>query len=131
MSIETELRTKLLADSTISGLIGTRVYPIVAPQNPIYPFIVYQRISGERYYHLTAAAGRAHPRIRFDVYSNTYLGMKAVADAVRQDLSKFIGTLTTIKASIHLETEMEFYEVEDGLHIYRMMQDYFVNHTEA
>ena len=73
----------------------------------------------------------AHPRIRFDIYANTYLGVYALSDAVRADLDRFNGTLTTIKASITLENELDFETTEQGVNIYRVMQDYFVNHLET
>ena len=38
-------RTKLLADAEIASLLGTKVYPSVAPEGTLSPFIVYERDS--------------------------------------------------------------------------------------
>lgn len=38
-------RGKLLADETISDLVGTRIYPNIAPEGSPSPFVVYERDS--------------------------------------------------------------------------------------
>ena len=38
-------RAKLLADAEIASLLGTKVYPSVAPEGTLSPFIVYERDS--------------------------------------------------------------------------------------
>lgn len=45
IALEQIVRTALLANSTLSALIGTNLYLVQLPQNPPYPCMVYQRIS--------------------------------------------------------------------------------------
>jgi len=129
MTIETELRTRLLADGTISGLIGTRLYPVVLPQDPTMPALVSSRVSGQRLHNLSGVAGRGMPRITIDCWASTYAGSKTLAAAVRSSLDGLNGLLTTINASIKIDNEIDDYEDDTGL--YRVIQDYIINHLEA
>lgn len=42
-SIGNDVRTILLNDSAVSGLVGNKIYPLVAPENIRDEFIVYKR----------------------------------------------------------------------------------------
>ena len=110
MSIETEVRTRLTSDGTVSGLVSTRIYPKRLPQNPTYPALTFGRVSGVRLHNLAGVAGRGTPRIQIDSWAKTYLGAQALAAAVRASLDGFNGTLTTIKATIRIDNEIDFDE---------------------
>lgn len=88
MSVETDLYAALVADSGISALVGTRIYPVVLPDDldpntpADWPAIVYSVIDT-----VLIGSGNtnrcAQSRIQVDCYSPHYLtGMKAVRDAV-------------------------------------------------
>ncbi len=128
VSLETELRTRLASDGTISGLVSTRIYPIKLPQNPTYPALVYRRISGPRARHLTAASGRGDARIQVDSWATSYVGAQALSAAVRSSLHGFIGTLTTLDVAITLANEIDDYDEDAEKH--RVIQDYTISHTE-
>jgi len=40
------VRNMLANDAGVTALVSTRIYPVVLPQTPTYPALVYQRISG-------------------------------------------------------------------------------------
>lgn len=130
MTVETEIRARLAADGTVSGLVGTRIYPLRLPQAPTYPAISYRRVSGVRLHDLDGTSGRGMPRIEIDSWADTYVGVQALAAAIRQSLDGFNGTLTTIKAVIKLDNELDLSEDEPEPDIYRIMQDYRVTHDE-
>ena len=44
------LRNLLIGDTTLNGLIGNRVFPIVADAGTNFPFIVYRRSSYDKSY---------------------------------------------------------------------------------
>ena len=48
MSASKALRARLIDDATMTGYVGTRIYPGRAPQKPTMPYIVYHRISTVR-----------------------------------------------------------------------------------
>lgn len=132
MTIETEIRTRLAADGTIAGLVGTRIYAVRLPQDPSYPAIIYSRVSGVRLHNLDGPAGRAMPRLSIDCWSETYVGAQALAAAVRASLDGFNGSLATLKAVILIENEIDLFDADAGQEgAYRIVQDYIVNHEEA
>jgi len=129
MTIETEVRARLVADATVSGLIGTRAYALVLPQGVTYPALTYSKISGVRLHNLDGAAGRAFPRISISMWSGSYVECQSLAAAVRHSLDGFNGTLATIKCTILIDNEIDDY---DGtVEKYRILQDYRVSHRET
>jgi hypothetical protein len=132
VSIETEIRARLVADATIAALAKsgsvTRIYALFLPQDPTLPAITYQRISGPRIQRLNDATEWGQARIQYDCWATTYLGAQTLAAAVRISLNGFVGELATLKVAIRLDNERDLYE--DELHIFRISQDYMVTHTE-
>jgi len=133
VSIETEIRARLVADATIAALAKsgsvTRIYALFLPQDPTLPAITYQRISGPRIQELNAATEWGRARIQYDCWSTTYLGAQTLAAAVRRSLNGHVGKLATLKVGIRLDNERDLYE--DELNIFRISQDYTVVHTET
>lgn len=132
MSVETAIRARLVADATVSGLIGTRAYALVLPQETAYPAITYNRVSGVRVHDLDGPAGRGTPRISVNSWAETYLEAKALAAAVRVCLDGFRGTVGGVEINnISIENEIDLFEEDAGLSgTYRIMQDYFISHRE-
>jgi hypothetical protein len=128
MTIQDELFTRLKDDAGVSAIVGTGIYPVRLPQNKSTPALVYTQISGPRLHDLGGASDRAMPRFQVDCWADTAAAAKSLADAVRASLNGFNGTLTTIKATIRLDNEQEDYD--DGAKLYRVIQDYRLNHTE-
>lgn len=128
MSLESELRARLIADGGVAALISARVYPLILPQAPTYPALTYQRISGPRLHHLTGSSGRGVARIQTDSWAETYAAAQALAAAVRAALDGFDGLLSTLRAVVRLENERDLYEGTPE--IYRVTQDWRVQHTD-
>ena len=42
-TINEAFRAKLLADATVAARFGSRIYPLIAPQNASMPYIIYSR----------------------------------------------------------------------------------------
>ncbi len=143
--IEQNLYAYVVADATVSGLIGTRFYPVVAPQNPpkhpttraVLPYGVFRRISTVREPTHDGASGIAHPRFQVD-----WMGSQAadgtfdievaldVADEFRKLLDGFQGTMTSINVD-----DIKF--IDDGdivtpdFRYVGRRQDFIIWHTEA
>lgn len=92
MSLLTDLRSFLLADSTISSLIGSRFYPGELPQDATLPAIVYSTISGYRPQSQEGPSGIVRLRIQIDCWAETYAGAEALAEAVRLRLNGYRGS---------------------------------------
>lgn len=118
--------------SAISALVGLRIYPQELPQKPTLPALTYNQISAVRVRELAGPAGKARRRIQIDCWASTYKGAHALADAVRQTLEPFYGSMANTEVgSIMLDNEFDLFEEEAGVTgIYRVMQDYLIAHLE-
>lgn len=89
--IETALHDKIVADSRITSLVGTRVYVGSLPQGVSYPCICITEIGFPSLY------GRriAFPHYQFSCYAATYPASYQVSDALITVLDGFCGKLST------------------------------------
>lgn len=128
-SFEIGLRTFLLADATIAGLVSTRCYPTHLPQAPTLPALVYHKITGERTYHSGGADGLAGIRFQIDSYGESVEAAKGLAEAVRKRLSGYKGAAgsTEIYAGFLVDDSDNW---DSELQTYRVSQDYTVWHPE-
>lgn len=143
--IEQNLWSAVTDDATMSGLIGSRFYPVVAVQNPprhpttrkVMAYGTYQRIGTPRERTHDGPSGLAHPRFQLNWVGGqnedgtvAYDVALEVAMEARKLLDGFQGTLTSISVdSIELVDERDRYE--DGLELMRIEQDYIIWHQEA
>jgi hypothetical protein len=84
-SPERVLCRSLVCDPVVAGLVGFRVFPILAPSSAAVPFIVYERTTIERNPTLGSLASVGVPRltVQFSIYGVTYSDCREIADAVR------------------------------------------------
>lgn len=75
--------TVLAADGTLSALVGDRIYPDVADQKKILPYIVYELDSENGVPHMTGVAALAQATVQFTVWASTSISRTAVNDALR------------------------------------------------
>ncbi len=128
--IESAVRTFILADSTITTLISTRLYSVKMPQSPTFPLIVYTKISGFREHDMDGSTIAA-PRIQYDSWAQTYAGAKALADALRERLDSYAGPVGSPAETVHfayLLNERDFYD--DDLQVFRVSMDFEIWHNE-
>lgn len=128
MILEEALVDMLKNDEKISN-ITERIYPVMIPQNPQYPLIVYQKITGYRDTVLSGPSGFAHPRIQIDSYAETYAEAKELANFVKDALygKTYEGNGVRI-ASIIIISETDFFEPAIGCH--RISMDFSIWHDE-
>lgn len=67
--------------------ISTRVYPLVAPQNPTTPFITYQRISSFDTSTIEGTESLDMARFQIKIFSKNYLEAVNNANLVKTKLS--------------------------------------------
>ncbi|HKJ75398.1 MAG TPA: DUF3168 domain-containing protein [Alphaproteobacteria bacterium] len=131
--IESDLRTFLLADATISGLVGTRIFPVRAPQGGSFPAMTYTPVSGQRFHNTGGGAGLSGPRIQFDCWAEAYSEAKSLADALRERLDGYSGSAGsgTVQGAF-FDTERDSFEPDAGVSgLYRVSHDYFVYYEES
>lgn len=91
------LRTYLLAQSSVSTLVGQRMYPDVLPQGATLPAIVYYRISTERQHTVSDCLRHARARFQVDCYAESRTAAQSVASAIRTcGVTAYKGTTDSI-----------------------------------
>lgn len=134
MSLLTDLRTYLLADSNIKAQVGGsdgRIYPLILPQHPTLPAITLFEVSARRHHASpNGSLGVCTARIQIDAWAASHLESDALAELIRKRLDNFDGVMgaTTVQA-IFIENSRQFYESEPEAH--RVMRDFLVVHEEA
>lgn len=93
MIIEEALLYHLEHDAGVLALVGSRVYPLIIPQDVDLPAIAYQRIDGPRVRSQSGPSHLAHPRIQITCQASMYSSAKALAGAVRASLDGYRGLM--------------------------------------
>lgn len=116
MSIESDLYTHLVSDVTLQGLISTRLYPLLRPQDSLLPAITYQRVATVRNYNIEQDQNLNDVRIQYNIFASTYRETKAIAERMITLLSGYRGTIGgSLVNGIFLELETDEYDEEKNI----------------
>jgi hypothetical protein len=116
MTIGNQLYTLL---STGATLATTRVYPLVAPDQVVKPYIVYQRVFGNSENVMSGNSYLTNTRMQIDMYALTYADVTTIAAQVDALMSAW-----SVK-NVSLQS-VDFYETETKL--FRIAADYSLWH---
>lgn len=89
---EAFLYQRLTSQTAVSSLIGTRVYPLLAPAQTPLPLVVYQRTGVERPQSLAGNVGNPVVTLQLTTYGTSYTGVKNIARQVRLAIDGWTGT---------------------------------------
>jgi len=109
MSFQSDVYGYLTANAGLTALVGTRLYPNEAPNDPVVPFIVYYEFATPREQLMGNAIGVSKPRIQYSCYADTYTEAVAVIDALR-------AAVLALPYPIVFEDERGNQDVTTGLH---------------
>ena len=130
-----ELFKVFSSDSTITNIVGNRVFPHHLPQsNLTLPVLTYQLISNTHDYTLENAYGVARARVQVDCWGDTLATVESLAEAVRQTIQGAHGMMgSTYVHFIQLDDEQDMHElIEDSdKWLYRRTQDYLIKYCES
>lgn len=134
--MEASLFSYLNTITGITDLVGDRIYPHHIPQEQSeFPLLTFQRISTTHDHVLTGAAGMAQARFQFDCWGLTPDDVSELAEACRQALQGFIGTMEGTEVFfIKLDNDFSMDEApEDGSDqwLYRRVMDFFIKYRES
>ena len=134
MSLIEEAIWKRLTDhSGATALIAKRLYPVIAPQNVMRPFVTYRRVSGIREQSHDGASCLSFDRFQFTAWADDYLrttGARMVSEQSRLALEGYSGTILSVSINgILMLTELDTHDVETKL--YGVISDFQVAHNEA
>lgn len=127
--IEAGLYTHLTTDAGVSALIGTRLYPLIMPQDETTPASTYQRVSTTPTYAHGGDCSVDMVRIQIDNYAESLLAAKTLAAAVRTALSGYSGAMgaATVQA-LFMDSERDFDDPTTDL--FRVTQDFLITFKE-
>lgn len=119
MTISSLFKAALFGNSGVTNLVGTRIYPLLLPQFPIYEAISYQRISNTEQNGSTALR---ETRYQINCWGETYAETQGLAAAVKVALEEYTDTDQTpgIKMS-RIVNELDDYDSDAK--VYRTIID--------
>lgn len=134
MKAEKVVYERLTTHAGVSGLVGTRVYPLVLPQNPTYPCIMYQRVSSSRVQGVHSDPGMAQVTVRIVCLDHEYNDVKALAEQVRLALERYGSSIAgTLIAGVNvydilMGSEADAYE--EDLDVFSHSLEFTIIHQE-
>ena len=114
-SPEFVLRAALVADATVSSLLGTKIYPLAADADDTLPWVTWRRSAIRRQQTLSGPVGVPAIRLEYDIVATTYEAARTLADAIRGVLDGYNGTAdnTTVRQT-SLEDESDQFASLNG-----------------
>jgi len=107
-SPEAAIRNTLVTNTAVAALIGSRVFPVLAPATAALPFVTWRRISVQRQQSLSGPIGVPTVSLSVDIFAETYEAARDIADAVRRCLDGWGGTFeNTTVANVSLTNEAD------------------------
>ena len=136
MSIETAFYSYVTSKASITSLVSTRIYPLLAPDTPTYPLIVYTVFAEGHDHDMGGATGLADLTMQIDVWAKNIITRRTITEALRNELDGFQGDMGVELLNIRkcfLEDRTHFFEKdnEGGGTFYRTSMDFSIWHVET
>lgn len=129
-SPEAVLRSALTASTAVTTLIGSRIYPVLAPSSAALPLVTWRRTGIQREQTLGRPAGMPRVTIEYSIYGTTYENAREIADAMRVVLDGYGGADGTTQVNqTSLEDESDDFVTLAGADlppVYQITQRYDV-----
>jgi hypothetical protein len=112
MAVNNHIYYVLSGTAGLTALVGTRIYPIVAPESPVYPLVTFAEIAHDKVKTSGGTSGNMNEALyQFSCWADTYASARAVANQVITALEDYSGTYdsTTIQFSYY-DSENEMFE---------------------
>jgi len=126
MSIYSAIRSILVADATLTSLVGSKIYPNAAPQGTQSPFVVINVISNLPTNTKAQASTMDRYRIQVSTFSTDFDTCQTVKNRIRVLLENVINTTssgTTIQVS-------QFQNEVDGIDQMSTLDGTFYNYSD-
>jgi hypothetical protein len=130
MSIESRLYTQLTTYGGLTALIGARVKPMQATQNPTLPAVTYLRVSTMPLLdHSAATPAYSTARFQIDGWASTFEGMVALRKQIRAAMGAWRVTTAGSRVDVALLVgDVDILEAEPDR--WRCTLDYHVSFEE-
>ena len=112
--METGVYSYLISKTSITSLVSTRIYPLIAPEGSAWPFIIYQRIGSSHEHNMSGSSGLVTATVQIDAYAEAYSSAKSIGAAIRNVLDGYRGLMgSTFVSRCHLGDERDLLDVTD------------------
>ena len=120
------------ADSGVTALVSTRIYPTVLPQDKTLPALVYQRISGVEPGQIDGQ-GRAlvQGRIQVTALASEFGACAAILDAAREALLYQYGSIGGVEVVSIIRDIDGADDFDPDLQAYSQSMDFIVSYIET
>ena len=129
-SPEAVLRSALTASTAVTTLIGSRIYPVLAPASAALPLVTWRRSGIQREQTLGGPMGMPRVTVEYSIYGTTYENAREIADAMRSVLDGYGGAEGTTQVNqTSLENESDDFVTLAGADlppVYQITQSYDV-----
>lgn len=82
-SLHRALYAYLSLYAPLQALIGNRLYPSIAPQETVFPYVTVQRLSVGSIYHMEGASATFETLVQVDCWALSALDAQRVAQVIR------------------------------------------------
>ena len=129
--ISDHLYTYMAAQSAITDIVSTRIYPIILPQEPTYPAISYSDDDVNYTESFDGQTDHAQSIYQINAWAKTYAGAYTLGDVLRSSLKNTSGSFggITIQRCSIISGPVTVYE--DSVEAYRQTYIFSIWHNEA
>ena len=109
MGIEAGIYSRLTASTSITAIVGTRIFPGRVPQGQTFPNIRFSILAQEQTQKLTGHLTLYSASIQIDCYTlNSYSSLIDLSDTVRANLNTGSTTFGSIQiTNCHVQSELD------------------------
>lgn len=77
--------------SELAGICGDRIYPHSAPQDSVFPFVIFRRVSYEQLSTLMGSEGTIKSTFLFECYAKTYIEAIDISEQILSAINAATG----------------------------------------
>jgi len=109
MSTATTIYSALTANPSLVALVGTRIFPVAAPQNTALPYIVYSRVSSTPDMVRGEAAPVRNHRYQVSVFAKSFADTEEISAEVFEALDYYRAN----SMWFYYDNDIDLYEEEN------------------
>ncbi len=118
--LEIALYNLLSSDTTIEGIVGEKIYPILADESVREPYIVYQVLTTSPTHTLTDSVDLVKASVQVSCWTDSYYDSLTLSQAVRDALDNYSDLENPSMGEdyfqcIHLEDEGDLFDYNKGV----------------
>lgn len=119
----------LTATDAVEALVGTRITPVLLPEQQCLPAVTYQVVSERHLYAIDGKVNLYEKRIQFDVWAETWRKARTAAAAIEGVLDDYSGVLPGGIRIFGVQVVSSFEGYESAARIFRVMTEYAVQYA--